>query len=58
MAKLTQRKLGSLIKEEKAASTEYKKLGLPSIARDEARHAKTLTKLSKTNWRIVKGFER
>jgi hypothetical protein len=40
--KLTDRKLKALIKDEKQASAEYKRLGLPSLARDEARHRRFL----------------
>ena len=45
-SRLTKKKLNYLIKEEKEAVKEYRKLGFPALARDEAKHAKFLkTKL-------------
>jgi len=40
--KLTEKKLRCLIKDEKQASQEYRKLGLPSLAKDEAKHRRVL----------------
>ena len=40
--KLTKKKLKYLIKDEKKAAIEYRKLGLIKIARDEAKHRKLL----------------
>ena len=40
--KLTNRKLNALIKDEKEASKEYRSLGLPTLAKDEAKHLKFL----------------
>lgn len=42
MTRLTKKKLQYLIKDEKKAVKEYRKLGLPSIARDEAKHRRIL----------------
>ena len=42
--KLTKKKLKYLIADEKKASKEYRKLGLPNIARDESRHRRILLK--------------
>lgn len=42
--RLTPRKLKALIKDERMASREYRRLGLPSLAKDEARHRAFLTK--------------
>ncbi len=42
--KLTERKRKALIKDEHKAAKEYSKLGIPSIARDERRHASILKK--------------
>lgn len=43
--KLTKRKLKYLIKDERKASKEYKKLGLPNLAKDETKHLKFLKRL-------------
>jgi hypothetical protein len=40
--KLTNRKLDALIKDEREASKEYMKLGLPNLAKDESKHLKFL----------------
>lgn len=42
MAKMSCKKLKELIKDEKMASKEYRHYGLPSLAKDEARHRKVL----------------
>lgn len=42
--KLTEKKLKCLIKDEKKAAKEYRKLGLPQIARDESKHRRLLQK--------------
>jgi len=42
MVQLTNKKILSLIKEEKQASKMYKGYGLPAVARDETRHSKIL----------------
>lgn len=42
--RLTPKKKASLIREEKAAAREYRKLGLSGIAKDEAKHARQLQK--------------
>lgn len=44
MTKLSKKKLEYLIKDERAASKEYRKYGLPTLARDEARHRRILTR--------------
>lgn len=44
MRKLTNRKLDYLIKDEAKAAAEYKALGFPALAGDEARHRKYLIK--------------
>lgn len=45
--KLTAAKLTYLIKDEKKASAEYRKLGLPELAKDEAKHKRFLVKRKK-----------
>jgi len=45
--KLTSAKLAYLIKDEKKASAEYRKLGLPELAKDEAKHRRFLVKKQK-----------
>ena len=40
--KLNRKKLEYLIADEKKAAKEYRKLGLPMIARDEAKHRRIL----------------
>jgi hypothetical protein len=42
--KLSKKKLRYLIKDEKKASKEYKKLGLKSIAKDESKHSRILSR--------------
>ncbi len=44
MGKVTTRKLKSLIREEKMAAKMYRRLGYPNIAKQEAGHARKLTK--------------
>lgn len=44
MARATTKKLRMLIREEKQSSKMYRRLGYPVIARQEAMHAKKLTK--------------
>ena len=44
---LTDRKLKALVRDEHEATKEYKKLGLPCLAKDEAKHARFLEKLEK-----------
>lgn len=41
------KKLKYFIKDEKAANKEYRKYGLPNLARDEAKHRRILTRLLK-----------
>ncbi len=45
--KLTKRKALALAKEEKKTSVEYKALGFPKLANDEARHSKVFSKEAK-----------
>jgi hypothetical protein len=42
--KITQKKLKSFLVDERKAVKEYKKYGFPSLARDEARHARFISK--------------
>jgi hypothetical protein len=42
--RLTKHKLKYLIADEKKASKEYYKLGLPNLAKDESRHFKFLSR--------------
>lgn len=42
--KLTEKKLKYLIKDEHKATREYRKLGLPTLSRDEAKHRRILTR--------------
>jgi len=42
--KPSKKKLRSLIKEEKAASKEYRKLGFKDIAKSESSHARKLSR--------------
>jgi hypothetical protein len=44
MTKLTKKKIAYFIKDEKKANREYRKYGLPNLARDEAKHRKFLIK--------------
>lgn len=44
MAKLTKKKLKYFIMDEKKANKEYRKYGLPLLARDEAKHRRILIK--------------
>jgi hypothetical protein len=44
MTKPSAKKLKYFIKDEKSASKEYRKYGLPTLARDEARHRRILTR--------------
>jgi hypothetical protein len=45
--KLTKKKVNYFIKDEKKASKEYHEYGLHSLARDEAKHKRYLTKLKR-----------
>jgi len=49
--KLTKHKLKYLIADERAAAKEYRKLGFPNLARDEARHRKFLLRKLKKKLR-------
>lgn len=42
--RLTKQKLRYLIKDERKAAKEYRKLGLPCLAKDEAKHHRILTR--------------
>jgi hypothetical protein len=42
--KLTKAKLKYLIADERKASREYRKLGLPNLAKDESKHRRFLLK--------------
>ena len=43
--KISKKKLNALIKDEKMATKEYHKLGFHNLAKDEAKHAKFLSKV-------------
>lgn len=43
--KLTKKRLSKLIREERSSSRMYRKYGLGSIAKDETRHARKLSKM-------------
>jgi rubrerythrin len=45
--KPSKKKLEYFIKDEKHANKEYRKYGLPNLARDEAKHRRILTRLLK-----------
>lgn len=45
--KPSKKKLEFLIKDEKKASKEYRKYGLPNLAKDEAKHRRILTRMLK-----------
>lgn len=45
MAKMSCKKLNELIKDEKMAAKEYRHYGLPSLAKDEAKHRRILTRI-------------
>ena len=47
MKKLTPAKIKYFIKDERKASKEYRHLGLPSLARDEAKHKRFFEKMLK-----------
>ena len=42
---ITKKKLNYLIKDEKKAAKEYRKLGFPNLAKDESKHKRFLTKV-------------
>jgi hypothetical protein len=46
--RLTKHKLRYLIADEKKAAKEYRKLGLPNLAKDESKHRRFLLKLNKS----------
>jgi len=50
--KLTKAKIKEFIADEKAGNKEYRKYGLNSLAKDEARHKKFLEKKLKTQNKI------